>query len=155
MTEVEILWPESLARDRLSRTASELEADGVTTTCRLQPVRRGAENAVFILITTSALEPFLKALFHRVGEDAFHAFKRFVGLVFGRDDADGELDRAEDAPDVVVFESVDTRDQLIFTSGLPDQALRKALELDPESEPGRWMWDAPRQSWLRFEDLRH
>ena len=52
----------------------------------------------------------------------------------------------------MIFESSATGAQFLFTAGLPDEALRKALELDPETEPGRWMWDESAHDWLRFED---
>ncbi len=160
MSEVEIIWPSTLAESRLSGVAEELESGGVTTTCRIQPVRRGPETAVLILMTSSVLEPMLKTLFAKVGEEAFPALKRFIGRLFGDEpdkDADGEpaADEGEgekDQPDVVIFESSATGAQFLFTANLPDEALRKALELDPETEPGRWMWDESAHDWLRFED---
>ena len=63
--------------------------------------------------------------------------------------------KAKDAPDVVIFESSATGAQFLFTPNLPNEALKKALELDPESEPGRWMWDDSTHSWLRFEQVSH
>ena len=151
MTEVEIIWPAALDQDRLDQAADELTAAGVETTCRIQPVRRGAETAVLILLTTSAMQPFLKALFQRVGEEAYDALKRFVGKLFG-DDADGKA-TPKKAPDVVIFESTASGAQFLFTAGLPGEAFQEAIELDAEPEPGRWMWDTESRSWLRFEGL--
>ena len=85
MTEVEIIWPATLTPDRLEDAADELIAAGIETTCRIQPVRRGADTAVLILMTTTALEPFLQALFQHIGEGAYGALKRFVSGLFGRD----------------------------------------------------------------------
>ena len=85
VTEVEIIWPATLAQDRLGDAADELSAAGIETTCRIQPVRRGAETAVLVLMTTTALEPILQATFGRLGESATNALKRFVAKLFGRD----------------------------------------------------------------------
>ena len=151
MTEVEIIWPAALEQDRLDNAADELTAAGVETTCRIQPVRRGAETAILILLTTSAMEPFLKALFQRVGEGAYDVLKRFVGKLFG-DDANGKA-TAKKAPDVVIFESTASGAQFLFTAGLPSEAYQEAVQLGAEPEPGRWMWDTEARSWLRFEGL--
>lgn len=152
MPEVEILWPATLPQAGLTDAADQLEAGGVETTCRIQPVRRGAETAVLILMTTSVLEPFLKALFERVGEEAYGALKRFVGALFGH--REGEQAAQKDGPDVVIFEAAATGAQFLFTAGLPNEAFAKAVELDPGTEPGRWMWDTQTHNWLRFESLR-
>ena len=151
MTEVEIIWPAALEQDRLNNAADELTAAGVETTCRIQPVRRGAETAILILLTTSAMEPFLKALFQRVGEGAYDALKRFVGKLFG-DDPGGKA-TAKKAPDVVIFESTASGAQFLFTAGLPGEAYQEAIEMGAEPEPGRWMWNTESRSWLRFEGL--
>jgi hypothetical protein len=155
MAEVEIIWPSNLAEDRLVGVADELEAAGVPTTCRIQPVRRGPETIVMILMSSTVLEPMLKSLFQHLGEDAYGSLRRFIGKIFGRDDdeKDEPADKAKDTPDVVIFESSTTGAQFLFTPHLPNEALKKALELDPESEPGRWMWDDKTHSWLRFEQL--
>ena len=153
MTDVEIIWPASLDQGPLGEAADELAAAGVEPVCRIQPVRRGAETAVLVLLTTSALEPFLKALFQTVGQEAYGALKRFVGKLFGHDEGTGAKPKNTSAPDVVIFESTTSGAQFLFTAGLPDEAYRSAVELDPGPEPGRWMWDAQAKNWLRFEDL--
>lgn len=152
MAEAEIIWPASLGTDRLGEVADDLTAAGVETTCRIQPARRGAETAVLVLLTTSALEPFLKTFFAKVGEDAFGALRRFVGRIFGHDDERTD-EKGRDAPDVVIFESTDSGAQFLFTSGLPTEAYQKAVELDPGDQPGRWTWDSQSHNWLRFENL--
>ena len=153
-TEVEIIWPAALEQQRLDEAADELTAAGVETTCRIQPTRRGAETAVLVLLTSSALEPFLKALFQTVGQEAYGALKKFVGKLFGHDPTE-KAERSKDAPDVVIFESTRSGAQFLFTAGLPDEAYREAVELDPGEKPGRWTWDAQSRNWLRFEDLSH
>jgi hypothetical protein len=155
MAEVEIIWPSSLAEDRLVGVADELEKAGVATTCRIQPVRRGPETIVMILMSSTVLEPMLKSLFQHIGEDAYGALKRFVGRIFGRGSEETDEDGKEkkDAPDAVIFESSTTGAQFLFTPHLPDEAMRKAVELDPGSEPGRWVWDDKAHDWLRFEQL--
>jgi hypothetical protein len=149
MTEVEIIWPATLAQGRLGDAAGELSAAGIETTCRIQPVRRGAETAVLVLMTTSALEPFLQATFGHLGEEAHSALKRFVARLFGRD-----LPQPDDAgsPDVVIFESTSTGAQFLFTADLPAAAYRQALSWDSTAEPGRWMWHTGTSHWLRFEN---
>lgn len=154
MAEVEIIWPSNLAEDRLVGVADELEQAGVPTTCRIQPVRRGPETIVMILMSSTVLEPMLKSLFQHLGEDAYVSLRRFIGKIFGRDDEkEDPAKKPKDTPDVVIFESSTTGAQFLFTPHLPNEALKKALELDPESEPGRWMWDDNTHSWLRFEQL--
>ena len=107
-----------------------------------------------ILMSSTVLEPMLKSLFQHIGEDAYGSLKRFVGRIFGRgSDDDGKEDDGKDAPDAVIFESSTTGAQFLFTPHLPDEAMRKALELDPGSEPGRWVWDDKAHDWLRFEPL--
>lgn len=153
MAEVEIIWPAALEQDRLDDAADELTAAGVETTCRIQPTRRGAETAVLILLTTSAMEPFLKALFERIGGGAYDALKRFVGKLFGDDSGANGKATSKKAPDVVIFESTASGAQFLFTAGLPSEAYQEAMELGAEPEPGRWMWDTEARSWLRFEGL--
>ena len=149
MTEVEIIWPDTLDRDRLDEAADQLGAAGIETTCRVQPVRRGAETAILVLMTTSALEPFLQATFGRLGEGAYSALKHFVSRLFGRD-----LTQRDDAggPDVVIFESTTTGAQFLFTADLPAMAYERALSWDAGAEPGRWMWHTGTSNWLRFEN---
>ena len=150
MTEVEIIWPATLAQDRLGDAADELSAAGIETTCRIQPVRRGAETAVLVLMTTTALEPILQATFGRLGESATNALKRFVAKLFGRDSPQPVASTAG-APDVVIFESTATGAQFLFTADLPAAAYEQALSWDAGSEPGRWMWHTGTSNWLRFE----
>ena len=153
MTEVEIIWPAALEQEPLDEAADELSAAGVETICRIQPVRRGAETAVLILLTTSAMEPFLKALFERIGGGAYDALKRFVGKLFGDDAGSTGTAPGKKAPDVVIFESTASGAQFLFTPGLPGEAYQEAIELGAEPEPGRWMWNTESRSWLRFESL--
>ena len=153
MTEVEIIWPAALDQDRLDQAADELTAAGVETTCRIQPVRRGAETAVLILLSTSAMQPFLKVLFERIGGEAYDALKRFVGRLFADDAGPDGKAPPKKAPDVVIFESTTSGAQFLFTAGLPGEAFQEAIELEAEPEPGRWMWDTEARSWLRFEGL--
>jgi hypothetical protein len=151
MSDVEIIWPSSLGQDRLVGVADDLEQAGVPTTCRIQPPRRGPETVVMVIMSSTLLEPMLKSLFQRVGEDAYRALRRFVGRIFGRDDDTDAQEKPDDAPDAVIFESSTTGAQFLFTPHLPDEAMRKALELDPGTEPGRWVWDDRGRAWLRFE----
>ena len=152
MSDVEIIWPSTLAQDRLVGVADDLEKAGVPTTCRIQPVRRGPETIVMVIMSSTLLEPMLKSLFQRVGEDAYRALRQFIGRVFGRDD-DAKEETDDDAPDAVIFESSTTGAQFLFTPHLPDEAMRKALELDPGAEHGRWVWDDRGRAWLRFEQV--
>lgn len=55
-------------------------------------------------------------------------------------------------PEVVVFESAVTGAQFVFTTGLPAIAFQQAIELDPGTGPGRWVWDTGRKKWIRFEE---
>ena len=52
---------------------------------------------------------------------------------------------------MVIFESTATGAQFLFTADLPGLAYEKALALDADAEPGRWMWNTHQSSWLRFE----
>jgi hypothetical protein len=148
VTEVEIFWPAALPTDPLLEAEAPLREAGVGTTCRLQRPRRGPELAVLVFVTTSALKPMLQALFEHVGDGAHQALRRFVSRLLKRDD---DAD-AEPAPRSVVFESSTSGAQFVFTSNLPDEAFRKAVMLDPATEPGRWVWDQSANAWLRFED---
>jgi hypothetical protein len=148
MTEVEIIWPATLAPSGIGDAVDELISAGIDTTCRIRPVRRGAETAVLVLMTTTALEPFLEATFGRIGDSAYDALRRFVARLFGRDRQRAEEDPA---PDVVIFESTSTGAQFLFTADLPAVAYQRALEWDVDDEPGRWMWHAGSNNWLRFE----
>lgn len=79
-----------------------------------------------------------------LADDAYELVRRFVGRLLGRGATRPE-------PLSVVFESTTTGTQFVFTSGLPDEAFRLALMLDPGAEPGRWTWDAGSRRWVRFE----
>ena len=107
---------------------------GVQADCRVQPVRRGAEMAAVVLLSGSVVGPFLRAVFERFGGDAYAALRRWVQGLFGRDDGSR-------APSTVVFENTATGAEFVFTPGLPEDAFRQAVALDPGPEPGRWVWD--------------
>ncbi len=147
MAEAEIFWPESLPTDALLAGAGALRDSGVETTCRLQPVRRGAGLSVLVLLTTAALDPFLKAVFEHVGKEAWQGLRQFVHRLTG-----DEAGVVAVLPEVVVFESAVTGAQFVFTTGLPAIAFQQAIELDPGTGPGRWVWDTARKKWIRFEE---
>lgn len=153
MTEVEIIWPASLEPNRLVEAADLLERGGVPTTCRIQPVRRNPQTTVLILMTTSTLAPFFKALFHQTGVDAQAMLKRFLESLFGRN-GDSGAEEAQTGPDAAMFQSAASGAQFLFTPRLPDEALRKALALDPGEDPGTWTWDGQARRWLRVETSR-
>jgi hypothetical protein len=149
MAEVEIFWPASLPTDAMLDGASSLRDGGVETTCRLQPVRRGAVLSVLVLLTTTAMDPILKSVFEHVGQEAWRGLQRFVRRLTDDQAAGGAPAR----PEVVVFESSTTGAQFVFTAGLPAAAFRQAIELDPGDGPGRWVWETSQQKWMRFEEL--
>lgn len=152
MSEVEIIWPAKLDQNRLQGVADILGKHGVATTCRVSPVRRGPESTVLILIATTSISTFLKSFLIAAGSDAYRAMSELVGELFGRgggEDPDGTPGSA--APDRVVFESTVTGAKFLFTPGLPTKALEQAIELDPGSDPGQWMWDSAQRKWRRFE----
>jgi hypothetical protein len=151
MSEVEIFWPETLPTEALLDGAAVLREDGVATTCRLQPVRRNATMSVLVLLTTTALDPILKAVFSHVGGSAWKALQRFVRKLFS-DDADGATPKGN-RPEVVVFESTSTGAQFVFTANMSASAFRQAIELDPGEAPGRWVWHDPTDKWIRFEEV--
>lgn len=143
MTEVEIFWPATLPSDPAFDAETVLRDAGIQATCRLQPVRRGSETVV-ILLANAALEPFFGAFFERLGGEVWNGLRTLVGHLL-------KHTRGEPAPKCAVFESVACRAQFVFTTDLPADAFRKAIEIDPGSEPGRWTWDSDKGSWLRFE----
>jgi hypothetical protein len=152
MAEVEIFWPESLPTDALLDSAETLRDSGVETTCRLQPVRRGAGLSVLVLLATAAVDPFLKTVFEHVGGEAWKGLQKFVrGLL---SDGDEKQPAPAPRPEVVVFESTSSGAQFVFTSAMPPEAFRQAIELQPGDEPGRWIWDSGAAKWMRFEELR-
>jgi hypothetical protein len=121
----------------------------VEPTCRLQPTVRGVPGlSVLVLLTTSALEPLFMALVQRAGTEAYPVLQRFVRRLLGRGE---DAAASGKAPTSVVFESAATGAQFVFTPGLPEEAFRQAVELDPGAEPGRWTWDAAARRWVCFE----
>jgi hypothetical protein len=50
-----------------------------------------------------------------------------------------------------VFENTATGAEFVFMQGLPEDAFRQAVALDPGPEPGRWVWDHAQGAWSRFE----
>ncbi|KWT61537.1 hypothetical protein ADL21_12555 [Streptomyces albus subsp. albus] len=145
MTDIEIFWPAAYPLDAVHATDDLLREAGIQATYRRAPMRRGPETYALVLLAGHTLQPFLRAVFERVGEDAYTGLRGFVRRLIGRKPA-------VDAPDGVVFECVRTRAQFIFTHGLPDAAYRQALALDPGTAPGRWAWQHERQTWIRFEE---
>jgi hypothetical protein len=144
--EVEIFWPAELPRTPLLEAELPLREAGIDTTSRLRPVRRGGvELSVLVLLTGSVLEPFLKGLFERLGGSAHAALESFVRRLLRPQDG-----RA--APTSVMFESVTTHAQFIFTPHLPEEAFRQAVALDPGGTPGRWLWEQQQRRWSRFEE---
>ncbi|MEV5598666.1 hypothetical protein [Streptomyces sp. NPDC052496] len=145
MTEVEIFWPAAYPLDAVHTTDALLRESGIQATYRRAPMRRGPETYALVLLAGHTLQPFLRAVFERVGADAYSGLRTFVSGLIGRKPA-------ADAPGAVVFECVSTRAQFVFTHGLPDAAYRQALALDPGTTPGRWAWQDDRQTWVRFEE---
>ena len=144
MTEVEIFWPASLPASPAHEAEAALRQAGIEATCRLQPVRRGAES-VLVLLTNSALEPVLGAVFSRLSDEVWHGLAAVVARLL-------KHTAGHPAPKVVIFESAASGAQFVFTSDLPEDAFRKAIEIDPGTRPGRWMWDQDKKQWIRFED---
>ena len=144
MTEVEIYWPATRSSDHLFAAEAILRDAGIHATCRLQPTRRGSET-VLVLLANAAIGPFIGVLFERLGEEAWTSLRAFVGHLLKRT-------REQAAPGSVVFESAANGAQFVFTTDLPADAFRKAIEIDPGSEPGRWTWDGYKGTWLRFEN---
>jgi len=144
VTEVEIYWPATQSSDHLFAAEAILRDAGIHATCRLQPTRRGSE-AVLVLLANAAIGPFLGALFASLGEEAWTSLRAFVGHLV-------KHTRGQAAPESVVFESAANGAQFVFTTDLPADAFRKAIEIDSGSEPGRWTWDGYKGSWLRFEN---
>lgn len=146
---VEIYWPASVPTDPVLGAVAELREAGVETECRIQPVRRSADLSVVVLLCGSVVGPFLKVLFERFAGDTYASLESWVKRLLGR----ASDDRSQ-TPASVVFESEATGAQFVFTPGLPDEAFRQALALDPGEEPGRWVWDPQEHTWLRFEPRR-
>jgi hypothetical protein len=147
MIEVDIFWPDRLPPAPLLEAAGPLREAGLDPACRLQPVRRGAELSVMVLVTGVVVEPFLKVMFERFGNEAHAALAGFVRRLLRRQDR-------VPAPACVVFTSELHGADFVFTPSLPEEAFRQAMALDPGPEPGRWVWDQQQRRWLRFEDRR-
>jgi hypothetical protein len=145
--EVDIFWPDRLPPAPLLEAAGPLREAGLDPACRLQPVRRGGELSVLVLVTGVVVEPFLKAMFERFGSDAHAALAGFVRRLLRRQER-------VPAPATVVFTSELHGADFVFTPSLPDEAFRQAIALDPGPEPGRWVWDQHGRRWLRFEDRK-
>jgi hypothetical protein len=143
VTEVEIFWPASLPSDPALEAETVLRDAGVQATCRLQPVRRGSE-AVVVMLASAAIEPFFGAIFERLGGEVWAGLRTLVGHLLKTTTAE------QPAPKSVIFESARTGAQFVFTTDLPLDAFRKAVEIDPGPEKSQWVWDAKSSSWLRF-----
>ncbi|MFC9584280.1 hypothetical protein ACFVJ8_15825 [Streptomyces yangpuensis] len=136
-SEVEIYWPAALPSTPALEQRDVLRDAGVSAACLLRPTRRGAADAVLVLVTSAVLEPFLSALFGRLAEEAHKALKAFVdGLLSGGDGAQ--------APGGVVVES-GAGGRVTFTADLPDQAYEQAVGLEACGD--RWVWDSRRAMW--------
>jgi hypothetical protein len=153
MADIEIMWPEKTDTAPLMDAVQLFDGSGVEAECLLQPVRRGLPLEVLVMIASPTLEPFLKALFEKIGNDAYDAVKTFVGRLLSRKKGDADKADESKAPSAVVFESRATGAQFVFTRGLPDEAFRAAIAVDPGTAPGRWTWDSMARKWLRFEDV--
>ena len=140
-------WPATVPREVGLAAAAELEAAGAVITCRVQPVRRGAELSAVVLLSGSMMAPFLTTVFERLASDAYTGLRQWVqGLLAPERKAPGLTS--------VVFENQATGADFVFTPGLPVEAFRAAIQLAPESEPGRWVWDTAADEWVRFETRR-
>ncbi|MET9907369.1 hypothetical protein ABZZ74_11150 [Streptomyces sp. NPDC006476] len=137
--EVEILWPSALPSRPAEEGQDLLRAAGVDTTCMLLPTRRGAADVVLVLVTTGALEPFLRTLFRKFAEEAHAALKTFTQRLL-RPSAEGGP-----APRGLVFE-MPTGGRVTFTPDLPEQAYKQAVDLD--ARDGRWAWDSRNTMWV-------
>jgi hypothetical protein len=150
VTEVEIFWPASLPAEPALEAEELLREAGVDATCRLQPVRRGPDT-VLVLMSTVTLEPFFGLMFERYGIEAVGKFRKLVGVLLRRPHEEKALEGQEKkGPKSVVFEAPNGA-QFIFTSNLPEDAFRKALDIGPSPQKGRWMWDVKNEDWLCFE----
>lgn len=147
MTQVEIFWPPAVPPETLLGAEDEFRRAGIETTSRRRQVSRGAEIAVLVFVSNAVLGPMLKTLFEHLGDGAYDALRKFVRKTLSGQPGES----AGPAPNVVLFRSASTGAEFIFTSGLPDEAFRKAIDLDDESESGRWVWDQGSRAWLRFE----
>jgi hypothetical protein len=144
MTEVEIIWPASISSAAALEAEAILRNAGVEATCRLQPVRRGSET-VLVLLETAALQPFFGAIFERLGDETWSLLRALVGGLLKRTSG-------RPAPKSAIFRSAASGGEFVFTTDLPAEAFRKAVEVDPGAGQGRWTWDGDKGRWLCFED---
>ena len=150
MTEVEIFWPADLPLKPAHEAEALLRDAGVEATCRLQPVRRGSET-VLVLMSTVTLEPFFGLMFERYQGAAETGLRKLVGLLLRVLPGERAVKAEEKGPKAVIFESANGA-QFVFTSNLPQAAFKKALEIGPNPQKGRWMWDGENKNWLCFEN---
>ena len=150
MTEVEIFWPADLPLKPAHEAEALLRDAGVEATCRLQPVRRGSET-VLVRMSTVTLEPFFGLMFERYQGAAETGLRKLVGLLLRVLPGERAAKAQEKGPKAVIFESANGA-QFVFTSNLPPAAFKKALEIDPSPQKGRWMWDVENKNWLCFEN---
>ena len=127
MTDVEIYWPATQPSNHAFAAEAVLRNAGIHAICRLQPTRRGSET-VLVLLENAAIGPFLGILFERLGEEAWTSLRAFVGHLLKRTPG-------QSAPKSVIFESAANGAQFVFTTDLPVDAFRKAIEINPGSEP--------------------
>ena len=150
VNQVEIFWPPAVAAQTLADAEHTLRLAGVEPVSRRRQVTRGPEVAVLVFVANTVLGPMLKALFEKLGEGAYGPLRSFVTRVLT-----GEPSSAAPGPTVVLFRSATSGAEFVFTSSLPEEAYRKAVDVDPGTEPGRWMWDQGSRTWLRFETAAH
>ncbi|MGW2725011.1 hypothetical protein [Streptomyces sp. NPDC001492] len=143
--EAEIFWPAALPSDPALDLQTELRRVGVDAVCRSLATRRGVENYALVMLATPALHSFLKAVFEKLGTEAFDALRVCVRRLLGNGVAQTP------SPQCIVFESAVTGSQFVFTADLPEEAFKQAIALDPGTGPGRWVWDGPQGAWTRAE----
>ena len=150
MTEVEIFWPANLPSEPALEAEALLRDAGIDATCRLQPVRRGADSVV-MLVSTVTLEPFFGIMFERFGGEAIAKCRKLVGLLARQPRNEKATESPEEqSPHAVVFE-LPNGAQFVFTAGLPEDAYRKVLDIPASPQKGRWTWDVRDENWLCFE----
>ncbi|MEU0105886.1 hypothetical protein ABZ313_11035 [Streptomyces sp. NPDC006251] len=137
--EVEIFWPSSFPSDPAAEAQGLLREAGIHTTYMLRPTRRGPSDVVLVLVTTAALEPFLRTLFQEIAVEAHKGLKIFVDRLLAR------RSKEQPTPENLVFQ-VPTGGRITFTTELPEQAYQQAVDLD--ARDGRWAWDPQRAMWV-------
>jgi hypothetical protein len=151
MTQVEIFWPATVPIGTLSSAEATLQEVGIETISRRRQVSRGPEVAVLVFVVNTVLGPMLKTLFENLGDGAYRTLRAFVTRVLSSQSKAA----AGPVPNVVLFRSATSGAEFVFTSNLPEEAFRKAVEVDPGAEPGRWVWDPRSRTWLRFDDAAY